>query len=150
MLIRISDGLKQKLHIDLFPFEVVARQCFFRVFSRGRPVGGLVGSTIRALRKTYSMMPCRRSSQKYELPYQTFSVISTQIISKHGELAPRLCNKDPYTALWLPTIRRLYPNSKFILMIRDARAVIHSMVERKVPVAGYNTSDETVCRISFL
>ncbi|PIC40725.1 hypothetical protein B9Z55_008370 [Caenorhabditis nigoni] len=27
-------------------------------------------------------------------------------------------------------------------MIRDARAVIHSMIERKVPVAGYNTSDE--------
>uniref|UniRef100_A0A8R1J2X5 Protein-tyrosine sulfotransferase n=2 Tax=Caenorhabditis japonica TaxID=281687 RepID=A0A8R1J2X5_CAEJA len=37
----------------------------------------------------------------------------------------------------------MYPNSKFILMIRDARAVIHSMIERKVPVAGYNTSNET-------
>ncbi|ULT98403.1 hypothetical protein L3Y34_000052 [Caenorhabditis briggsae] len=70
------------------------------------------------------------------------SAFITEIIAKHGELAPRLCNKDPYTALWLPTIQRLYPNSKFILMIRDARAVIHSMIERKVPVAGYNTSDE--------
>ncbi|CAL2035169.1 unnamed protein product [Caenorhabditis brenneri] len=70
------------------------------------------------------------------------SAFITEIIAKHGELAPRLCNKDPYTALWLPTIRRLYPNSKFILMIRDARAVIHSMIERKVPVAGYNTSNE--------
>uniref|UniRef100_A0A1I7UJU1 Protein-tyrosine sulfotransferase n=1 Tax=Caenorhabditis tropicalis TaxID=1561998 RepID=A0A1I7UJU1_9PELO len=28
-------------------------------------------------------------------------------------------------------------------MIRDARAVIHSMIERKVPVAGYNTANET-------
>ncbi|CAB3403622.1 unnamed protein product [Caenorhabditis bovis] len=70
------------------------------------------------------------------------SAFITEIIGKHGEMAPRLCNKDPYTALWLPTLRRLFPNAKYLLMIRDARAIIHSMIERKVPVAGYNTSNE--------
>ncbi|CAI5446150.1 unnamed protein product [Caenorhabditis angaria] len=70
------------------------------------------------------------------------SAFMMEIIAKHGEMADRLCNKDPYTALWLPTLQRLYPNSKFILMIRDARAIIHSMIERKVPVVGYNISDE--------
>ncbi|CAD6188460.1 unnamed protein product [Caenorhabditis auriculariae] len=69
------------------------------------------------------------------------SAFISEIVAKHDKMAERLCNKDPYTALWLPTLRRLFPNARFILMIRDARAVVHSMVEREVPVGGYNRSD---------
>ena len=44
-----------------------------------------------------------------------------QVIAKHGKLAPRLCNKDPYTALQLPVLHRMFPNAKYILMLRDGR-----------------------------
>uniref|UniRef100_A0A914D070 Protein-tyrosine sulfotransferase n=1 Tax=Acrobeloides nanus TaxID=290746 RepID=A0A914D070_9BILA len=35
----------------------------------------------------------------------------------------------------------MFPNAKFILMIRDGRAVVHSMIKRQVPVGGFNRSD---------
>ncbi|KAK6037331.1 hypothetical protein COOONC_25164, partial [Cooperia oncophora] len=64
-----------------------------------------------------------------------------QIIGKHGPMAKRLCNKDPFTATHLPTLVRMFPNAKHILMIRDARATIHSMIDRHVPVVGFNRSN---------
>ncbi|CAJ0598783.1 unnamed protein product [Cylicocyclus nassatus] len=69
------------------------------------------------------------------------SAFLLELIGKHGPMAKRLCNKDPYTAIALPTFIRLFPNSKHILMIRDARASIHSIIQRKVPVAGYNRTN---------
>ncbi|VDM81783.1 unnamed protein product, partial [Strongylus vulgaris] len=59
-------------------------------------------------------------------------------------MAKRLCNKDPYTALHMTFLNQVFPKSKHILMIRDARAIIHSIIERKVPVYGYNHSDHRV------
>nr|CDJ86739.1 protein-tyrosine sulfotransferase A [Haemonchus contortus] len=61
-----------------------------------------------------------------------------------SKVAKRLCNKDPFTAFHLPTLIRMFPNAKHILMIRDARATIHSMIDRNVPVSGFNHSDPEV------
>ncbi|CAJ0599708.1 unnamed protein product [Cylicocyclus nassatus] len=69
------------------------------------------------------------------------SAFISELIAKHGSLAKRLCNKDPYTAETMVFLSRVFPKSKHILMIRDARAIIHSMLKRKVPVHGYNRSD---------
>ncbi|PAV89072.1 hypothetical protein WR25_08928 [Diploscapter pachys] len=49
------------------------------------------------------------------------SAFIMEVIAKHGKLAPRLCNKDPYTALQLPVLHRMFPNAKYILMLRDGR-----------------------------
>ena len=61
------------------------------------------------------------------------------IISKHGNPAPYLCNKDPMTLQSMPKILTMFPNSKFILMIRDGHATIHSMISRNVSIAGFDT-----------
>ncbi|WKX99176.1 hypothetical protein Q1695_014226 [Nippostrongylus brasiliensis] len=72
------------------------------------------------------------------------SAFVLEIIGKHGAIAKRLCNKDPFTAFHLPLLKRMFPNAKFILMIRDARAIIHSIIDRHVPVQGFNHSDPEV------
>uniref|UniRef100_A0A7I4YB25 Protein-tyrosine sulfotransferase n=1 Tax=Haemonchus contortus TaxID=6289 RepID=A0A7I4YB25_HAECO len=69
------------------------------------------------------------------------SAFLLEVIREHGSVAKRLCNKDPFTAFHLPTLIRMFPNAKHILMIRDARATIHSMIDRNVPVSGFNHSD---------
>ncbi|XP_074641345.1 protein-tyrosine sulfotransferase 1-like [Tubulanus polymorphus] len=61
------------------------------------------------------------------------------IIVNHGEPALRYCNKDPFTLRSMNLILRLFPNSKFILMVRDGRAVVHSIISRKVLISGFNT-----------
>ena len=49
------------------------------------------------------------------------------IIEQHGPSAEYLCNKDPFTLMFMPTIQNIFPNSKFLLMIRDGRAATHSI-----------------------
>ncbi|XP_074642576.1 protein-tyrosine sulfotransferase 1-like [Tubulanus polymorphus] len=61
------------------------------------------------------------------------------IIVKHGEPAARLCNKDPFTLKSMDLIMKIFPQSKFILMIRDGRAVAHSIVTRKITISGFDT-----------
>lgn len=57
-----------------------------------------------------------------------------EIIARHGDPAPRLCNKDPLTLKSATYLAELFPNAKFIFMLRDGRATVHSIISRKVRV----------------
>jgi len=59
-------------------------------------------------------------------------VLVYQVIAKHGEPAPRLCNKDPFALKSMVELSNMFPNAKFLLMVRDGRAVVHSIMSRKV------------------
>lgn len=63
----------------------------------------------------------------------------SNIISANGPMAPYLCNKDPLTLNYMPDIVRLYPKAKFVLMIRDGRAVAYSIVDRNVTISGVDS-----------
>ncbi|CEF60503.2 Sulfotransferase domain and P-loop containing nucleoside triphosphate hydrolase domain-containing protein [Strongyloides ratti] len=67
------------------------------------------------------------------------------IMVGHGEMAERLCNKDPYTLKNAVYLSKLYPNSKFILMVRDGRATVYSIMTRKVTITGFNLANYTQC-----
>ena len=56
----------------------------------------------------------------------------------HGELAPLLCNKDPFAIRSMNHILKMFPNSKFIMMIRDGRSVAHSIITRRVTIKGFD------------
>lgn len=68
-----------------------------------------------------------------------------EVIAKHGEPAPRLCNKDPFTLKSSVYLSHMFPNSKFILMIRDGRAVVHSIISRKVTISGFDLKSYRSC-----
>ncbi|VDO04071.1 unnamed protein product [Rodentolepis nana] len=53
--------------------------------------------------------------------------IST-LIHEIGPPAERMCAKDPFIDLCLKQLLDLYPNAKFILMVRDGRAVTQSIL----------------------
>ncbi|KAL6427003.1 protein-tyrosine sulfotransferase [Cataglyphis hispanica] len=63
-----------------------------------------------------------------------------EIIARHAEPAPRLCNKDPLTLKMGSYILELFPNAKFIFMVRDGRATVHSIISRKVTITGFDLS----------
>ncbi|XP_065199522.1 protein-tyrosine sulfotransferase isoform X2 [Planococcus citri] len=67
------------------------------------------------------------------------------IIVKHGEPAGRLCNKDPLTLKNGDYLMELFPNSKFIFMVRDGRATVHSIISRKVTITGFDLTDYEQC-----
>ncbi|XP_029108784.1 protein-tyrosine sulfotransferase 2-like [Scleropages formosus] len=68
-----------------------------------------------------------------------------EVIARHGEPAPMLCNKDPFTLKSAVYLSHLFPNSKFLLMIRDGRAAVHSMISRRVTIAGFDLSSYRDC-----
>merc|ERR1719220_790453 len=61
-----------------------------------------------------------------------------EVVAKHGEPAPRLCNKDPFTLKSGTYLRRLFPKGKFLFMVRDGRATVHSIITRKVTITGFD------------
>ena len=73
-----------------------------------------------------------------ELLDSAVAALIVEIISKHGEPAPRLCNKDPLTFRNLSYLARIFPKAKFIFMVRDGRAVVHSIMDRKIVIRGVN------------
>ncbi|KAG8189039.1 hypothetical protein JTE90_025477 [Oedothorax gibbosus] len=68
-----------------------------------------------------------------------------EIIVRHGKPAKRLCNKDPFSLRSSVYLHSLFPNAKFILMLRDGRAVVHSMITRKVTISNLNLNDTRQC-----
>ena len=80
--------------------------------------------------------------QDIGLSYTTLDAAASQfikvIIENHGRQAKRYCTKDPFDANFISFIKRLFPNMKFILMMRDVRGVAFSYINR---LKSYNSSD---------
>ncbi|VEL18196.1 unnamed protein product [Protopolystoma xenopodis] len=53
----------------------------------------------------------------------------TEIIRLAGRDADRLCNKDPMTFHHLEYMAHLFPKAQFIMMVRDPRAVVASIIK---------------------
>lgn len=68
-----------------------------------------------------------------------------EIIAKHGDPAPRLCNKDPLTIKMGTYVVDLFPNAKFIFMVRDGRATVHSIISRQVTITGFDLTNYRQC-----
>merc|ERR1719220_118151 len=68
-----------------------------------------------------------------------------EVVARHGEPAPRLCNKDPFTLKSGTYLKELFPNSKFLFMVRDGRATVHSIISRKVTITGFDLKSYRQC-----
>ncbi|KAK6191532.1 hypothetical protein SNE40_003197 [Patella caerulea] len=68
-----------------------------------------------------------------------------EIIAKHGIAAKHLCNKDPFTLKSTIYLSNLFPNAKFVFMIRDGRAVVNSIITRKVTISGFDLKNPRKC-----
>ena len=64
-----------------------------------------------------------------------------EILIHHGQFADVLCDKDPFVLKYASYISSVFSNAKFLLLIRDARAVIHSVMTRKVTITGFSLTD---------
>eukprot|EP00731_Ephydatia_muelleri_P022687 Em0015g270a len=60
----------------------------------------------------------------------------SKIIEGHGAPSKYLCNKDPLLLQHMQTIARMFPKAKFLLMVRDGRAVTHSIVSRNIVITN--------------
>jgi len=73
-----------------------------------------------------------------EILNEAITTFILEIIVRHGKPAPFLCNKDPFTIKSTEYLYKMFPNSKYIFMIRDGRATTHSIISRHVTISGFN------------
>ncbi len=80
-----------------------------------------------------------------EMTQEALAAYIVSIIAQQGELAPRLCNKDPSSFRHLTTLAKIFPQSKFLFLVRDGRAVCHSLISKRIWAEGFNNSDYVSC-----
>lgn len=73
------------------------------------------------------------------------AAFTLEVIARHGEPAPRLCNKDPLMLKMGTYVLDLFPNAKFLFMVRDGRATVHSIISRQVTITGFDLSSYRQC-----
>ena len=73
--------------------------------------------------------------------FQATRAFTAKIIAGHGAPAKYLCNKDPLLLQEMKSLARMFPKSKFLLMVRDGRGVTHSIVSRNITISGVNITD---------
>jgi protein-tyrosine sulfotransferase len=64
-----------------------------------------------------------------------------EILVHHGRYSDVLCDKDPFVLKYATYVSTLFPDAKFLLLVRDARAVIHSIMTRQVTITGFSLTD---------
>lgn len=72
-----------------------------------------------------------------------------EVIVKHGKKAKHLCNKDPLVLRYSAYMKNVFPKSKYILMIRDGRSTVHSIISRKVTITGFNLNSYKDCMMRW-
>ena len=64
-----------------------------------------------------------------------------EILVRHGHNSDVLCDKDPFVLKYSTYVSSMFPQSKFLLLIRDGRAVLHSIMTRQVTITGFSLTD---------
>ena len=67
-----------------------------------------------------------------------FSAFILEILAKQGKTSSHLCNNDPSTIYSGIYLKHLFPKSKFIFMVRDGRANVHSIITGNKTITGFN------------
>ncbi|XP_066253385.1 protein-tyrosine sulfotransferase [Euwallacea similis] len=106
----------------------------------------------RLLQLRFHWLKSEKESMRLEQAGITSDVLNSaiaaftmEIIAKHGEPAARLCNKDPLLIKMGSYVLDLFPNAKFIFMVRDGRATAHSIITRKVTITGFDLTSYRQC-----
>ena len=97
------------------------------------------------MKSTKESMRLEEAGLNGEVLDSALSAFILEVVAKHGEPAPRLCNKDPFTLKSGTYLRRLFPKGKFLFMVRDGRATVHSIITRKVTITGFDLKSYRQC-----
>lgn len=71
------------------------------------------------------------------------------MVLKQGKVAPRICNKDNRIMNHAPYAKKLFPNVKFLFMIRDPRAAANTIVQKRIQINGAKINNHREALINW-
>ncbi|XP_054718805.1 protein-tyrosine sulfotransferase 1-like [Uloborus diversus] len=110
-----------------------------------RVIPRLLGLKSQWLKSNIELRRLKEAGVSPQVLDSAIAAFILEIIARHGPPATRLCNKDPFTLRSAVYLRSLFPKAKFILLLRDGRAVVHSIITRKVTITGMDLHDYRQC-----
>ncbi|RXG55715.1 E3 ubiquitin-protein ligase Su(dx) [Armadillidium vulgare] len=119
-----------------------------RKYNRDEPlifIGGMPRSGTTLARAMLDAHPEIRCGEETRVLNEAISSFILEVVIKHGDSASRLCNKDPFTLKSAVYLSQLFPNAKFLFMVRDGRATVHSIISRKVTITGFDLTSYRQC-----
>ncbi|RNA13599.1 hypothetical protein BpHYR1_032178 [Brachionus plicatilis] len=72
----------------------------------------------------------RHAGMTSDLIDDSVSAFILETLLKHDKIADFLCNKDPDIFLYARYIKKIFPNVKFILMVRDPLSTVDSLLRK--------------------
>lgn len=106
-----------------------------------RVIPRILGMRSRWARSDKETRRLREAGLDSTLLDQATRAFISNIIIGHGQAANYLCNKDPMVLTYMHDVLRMYPKAKFVMMIRDGRAVAYSIVSRNITISGVNNRE---------
>lgn len=77
------------------------------------------------------------------------SAFILEVMIKHGKDTFNLCNKDPLMLSHMSFLKNFFPRSRFVFIIRDGRAIVHSIISRQIKISGFNLNSYKDCLIRW-
>ena len=74
---------------------------------------------------------------------EAVSAFLLEVISRHGDPADIICSKEPFLMTQAGFLATSFPQSKMIHMVRDGRAVSHSLVSRNLDFPPFSSHDHS-------
>lgn len=75
----------------------------------------------------------------------TMQAFILEVIAKHRQPAHMLCKEDPFILKASVYLSCLLPNTKFLLMVWDSSASLHSIITHKIAITGFDLSSHLDC-----
>lgn len=72
-----------------------------------------------------------------------------EVMIKNEKDTPYLCNKDPLMLSNMSFLKKVFPQIRFVFMIRDGRATVHSIISRQIKISGFNLNSYQDCLIRW-
>lgn len=99
------------------------------------PETKVIPYTVHMLKSFLSKKRNRLEIESSKIPYDTIDDAVAKfvyhIMDNHIRRAPRLCAKDPKTFMSMDYLHKLFPNAKFVYMVRNGRGSAYSLMLKK-------------------
>ena len=103
-----------------------------------RALPGILHMQENWMRSTKESMRLEEAGINGHVLDSALSSFILEVLARQVEPAPRLCNKNPFTLSSGKYLKQLFPNGKFLLMVRDGRALVHSIITGNVAMPGFD------------
>lgn len=93
-------------------------------------IPAIMGFITQYQKEPYAVKLVRNKIMKNNTIDSATGLFIYHIMANHVRKSERLCDKDPYASIYIEYLHKIFPNAKFVYMVRDGRGAVVSLMNR--------------------